>query len=478
MEVLLGIDVGNTNIKCIAIEPSGNCIKLIINPVEKTDTIYKVDVLFNTVCNALREITAALSAQTHILGIAVSSVGCSAIYLDQDEKQFLIEKPVKTTLPDDISAVTGYPASYRNAGVELLSCADDLSLISKVLSISDYIVYKLSGKFGRDISTCGSMSMYDRYNNKWWGTFKTLTGLGDVKLGSIYHSGTMIGEITKEIAEKTGIPEGIPVCFGGHDYLCAAFALGCVDERSILNVLGTYEMVTTFCKDIPHVNNELRIFSDHHCYPGRYSRTCETLAGSQLEWMRKNICGDDSLDFWDIVYKKIDLLPPSFLCEENELFIPRIFGEFFPVRDTTLYGGFFGLTSKSDIFRMIRAVIEGLCMYSKQMIKSISTDDAAKIIIAGGGSRSRLWMQTKADVLGTSIIVPHVPEASATGAALLAGVGIGVYSGHEEASKVYSNAPVNEYTPNIERVWLFEHVYSELFLPALKIATVLNKNIC
>jgi xylulokinase len=465
LEVLLGIDIGNTNIKCVAIEPNGNIVQLVVRSVDGCDSIGNANRLFNLVCNAMREVVDYLPSGVKVAGLAISSIGCSAFFLDKSGEQVTLGSSTHVEMPPDFTEATGYPTDYQNAGVELMRTKDGLSKIAYVLSTSDYISYRLSGIMGRDISTAGSMSMLDRRTGNWWSTFKSFTGLTDDVLGKIYPSGTRIGEITEQASGRTGVPKGVPVCLGGHDYLCAAFALGCVDETSILNVLGTYEMVSSFYRSPIMKKSNALIFSDCHCYPGRYSLTCETLSGSQLEWLRSNLSGGEHPDFWDNISKQMDSLSPSFEGGGQELFIPRIFGEDFPVRKRTLRGGFIGLDDKSDKVRLMRAAFEGLSMNSRRMIESILSNEVTKVIVAGGGSKSRFWLQTKADILGMPLIVPQVSEASATGAALLAGVGVGIYSGHDEASKVLSNVPMLEYHPDKKRTQLYERVYKEVFLP-------------
>jgi len=465
--VLIGIDAGNTNLKCVAIEPNGRCVKLVRMPAGESRFSDDADRLFADICRILQETVASLPAGCDVLGVAVSSGGCSAFCTAGNGKQIPFERPGSFVVPDDCTDATGYPPQYHNSGIVLMNTVSDLSRVAHVFSYSDYIAYRLCGEVGREISTAGSMSMYDRRTGGWWDAFKSATGFTDDVLGVVCSSGTKIGEITAEAVALTGLAQGVPVCSGGHDYLCAAFALGCVDEGNLLNVLGTYEMVTSFYRNRVTYPAGIQAFSDCHCYPGRYSLTCETLGGAQLEWLRSILPGGDRPDFWNRMYDQIDSLPDAFTGGENELLIPRIYGECFPVSDPSLCGGFVGLTSKTDPGRMLRAAIIGLSMYSKRMLDFAGLENVSFITAAGGGSQGRFWMQTKADFLGLPVIVPHVPEASATGAALLAGIGAGVYCGHDEACKIYVDTTKTEYLPNTERGKKYINIYDEVFLPAL-----------
>lgn len=482
IEVLIGIDIGSTNIKCIAIEPYGGYIKLSSISTNKNMGAWpEAIVLFNRVCEAIQAVIGDLPSGTKILGVAASSVGCMALCLDHSGSQIIIDSETgHIDMPQDCMEVTGYSSNYHNAGALLANAKDKLINTAHVMSVADYIAYRLSGVFARDLSTAGSMSMYDRRTGKWWDRFKELSGLSDSVLGEAYPSGTHIGAITQEAEGQTGIPKGVPVSLGGHDYLCAAFALGCVNEGSFFNVLGTFEMAASFSRSPVRILPGVQVFSDYHCYPERFTLTCESLAGGQLEWLRNNTGNGNRQDYWEYIFRQIESLQPSFEGGGNELFLPRIFGEFFPTRNNKVHGGFIGLTSDSDEAHIIRAAIEGLCMISRNMFTFIGADRTDTITVAGGGSRQKVWIKTKADVLGCPIKVPQVPEAAASGAALLAGVGAGIYTSYEEASKVFSEAPNLEYYPSTERTKIYDQIYQEIFLPMLEITSkydVINNTI-
>ena len=476
MDVLLGVDVGTTNIKCIAIEPDGRCIKVASVPTIEYGLMEDANRMFAGVCKVIHVVLRALPSDSVIRGIAASSVGCGAYCLNHKDEQIYPKKSKKDFLIKDCIAVTGYPPGYQNAGYQLLAAADDCQEVAKVLSVADYIAYRLSGKFGRDVSTAGSMSMYDRRKNIWWDDFKKATGLTDQVLGKVYYSGTRIGRITVEAMRLTGIPKGVSVVLGGHDYLCAAFALGCVEEGNVLNMLGTYEIVSSFSAKPMTYPPEVQAFSDCHCYPHRYSLTCETMAGGQMEWLRSTLPGGEKRDFWNDIYWKIDALSPSHEAKNRkEIYIPRTFGEYFPTQNIDGRGGFIGLSPESTPASLMAAAIEGLCMYSREMVEFVASGKPHDITVTGGGSRSDFWLQTKADVLSCFLSVPEVVEASATGAALLAGVGSGIYANHEEAADVYRNVPQKIVEPNPKRVQIFEQVYHEIYKPMLEMTLKYDK---
>ena len=471
MNILLGIDVGTTNIKCVAIEPDGRCVMVASVPTMDYGLMEDANRMFAGVCKVIHLVLRELPGDSVIRGVGASSVGCGAYCLNDKDEQIFPRRSKKEVLLEDCIAVTGYPPGYQNAGYQLVAAADDCKEVAKVLSVSDYIAYRLSGQFGRDISTAGSMSMYDRQKDIWWDKFKGFTGLTDEVLGKVYYSGTRVGRITKEATRLTGIPEGVSVVLGGQDYCSAAFALGCVEEGRLLNMLGTYEIVSSFSANPRTYPEEVQAFSDCHCFPRRYSLTCETMAGGQLEWLRSTFPEGHKAKFWDDIYRRMGALSPSHETpNRKELYIPRTFGEYFPVQDFKGRGGFIGLSPESTPASLMAAAIEGLCMYSREMMEFVASGKPHEIILTGGGSRSEFWLQTKADVLNCALSVPQVVEGTATGAALLAGVGSGVYENHEEAASVYKHVPTKIVEPNQKRVEILEQIYHQVYKPILEAA--------
>lgn len=491
---LLGIDIGTTNIKCVALDPEGNLIAIANEPngsSRKVDGFMQTmdgDLLFAAVCRLVGQVVSVLAdrfSPLKISGMATASVGCQAILLDSDDKQLMLPEiktePIDTLCDPDFYATTGYPSDYSNMGFLLSASARNhpgsLDEIRSVLSIADYIGFRLTGNKLRDFSTAGSMSMLELENPCWWPRFKAVSGLSDDVLGKLKPSGAFLGEIKPAVAAETGLPDGTQVFSGGHDYLCAAFAAGCVGGNRFINVIGTYEMLASFHKKplIGALRQDKRILIDHHTYPGSYSFTSEAICGGQVEWLRSLLHpGNLRLSDieWDGLFKQLDALPLSF--ERNgghEIFIPRVFGDVFPNTDSLTAAGFLGLTPATTPTRLLRAMIEGVSFQAREMadyqVEATGIKDP-EIMVVGGGSRSRFWLQTKADILGRALTVPAIKEATAAGAALLAGVGAGVYASYDEAAHLLDRLHKDVYLPNPDRHAIYEAVYHKAYQPLLQ----------
>jgi len=489
-QVLIGIDIGSTNIKSVALSAEGRTLCSFKSPSAPVYQFHQMD------GQKLWEALAALLQQTMtwinnqgssyiVAGIGSAAVGCASILLDSGGRQVYWPplKPLVNYMPEvdeeEFFHRTGYPKDYRNTGPQLAALAQQrpeiLERVNSVLSIADYINFRLCGEKMREYSTVGSMSMLNKQQRIWWNHYLSVSGINPAILGEIGESGTCIGTVTGEASERTGLPKGTPVAMGGHDYLCAAFASGCVGPGRLLNVLGTYEMAASFYEALPLKGKDsaVRTFVDCHVVPGRFSYTSEVISARHTEWLRRQVfSGEGGIggEAWSRLFAALDALPPSFEREDaGGIFVPHLYGSSFPHNIPWARGGFLGVSAAADQKALLRMVIEGLCFMSKGMLSHHCqrlNNECPEIIVVGGGSRSPFWIQTKADILGKPLTVPHLEEATATGAALLAGVGAGTYKDYEEAVKQMAHVPQDYYNPNQKRNALFEEIYRRVYLPA------------
>ena len=492
-QVFIGMDIGSTNLKSIALSAEGLplcCFKTgsaLVYAYNQMDA----QKLWEALAVLLQQTMAWLTDQNFpyvVAGIGTAAVGCASILLDSEDRQ--VYWPPLEDLQDYMPEVgaeeyyqaVGYPKDYRNSGPQLAALAQQypeiLERVKHVLSIADYVNFQLCGEKKREYSTVGSMSMLDKQQRSWWRPYLKAFGIDPAILGDIAESGTCIGRATYAASAETGLPERTPVVLGGHDYLCAAFAVGCMGPGRLLNVLGTYEMAASFYEIHPlaREDRDIRTFVDCHVVPGRFSYASEVNSARHTEWLRRQVfSGEGGLpaDDWNRLFSELDQLPLSFKNHAmGGIFIPRLYGSSFPHSIHLAKGGFLGLSPAADQKALLRMVIEGLCFLSKGMLEHHCQklkklrDGNPEIIVVGGGSRSPFWLQTKADILGKTLTVPHLEEATATGAALLAGVGTGTYKDYDEASMLLTHVPRDLYMPKQERNTLYEEIYHRIYLPA------------
>ena len=286
------------------------------------------------------------------------------------------------------------------------------------------------------------------------------------------------GEVTPEAAEKTGLPPGTPIFQGGHDYLVGALAAGAISPGMFLDVTGTWEMVITPTTD-PQWTSEIRqlgLTIEAHSAPGMYCIWAGGTAASMLEWYKdqmgweaRRLAQAGQGNVWSNLMDEARSSPPG---ANGIFFLPHFNGTACPNLDPRSLGAFLGLNDTTKREDMVRAVVEGLDYGFLDMLKALELgagQKAEKITAIGGGTRNEFWMQNKADVSGRPVVTLEIEEATALGAAMLAGVGVGVYKNLTEAAQRVKK-PGKVFDPNKKLTPLYSElfeIYREIY-PALK----------
>ena len=462
----IGIDIGTTNIKCVTVDPEGNCLNLKHTPSApmRSNGEFVPQLLWEGICKILLEAVEDLTGIA-IRGIAVSSIGCAQFCLDTQDQWIRLPKGAQLEAGDTLCRQwfqeLGEEAFYRQFHYPPESgyfpfCfyalkhtdPDAFQRVSKVLSVSDYINYRLCGTWIRDPSLTGSFSMLDRNTNTWSGLVMDALGVDGKIFGQLGTGGEQIGCVTETAHRECALPVGTPVCTGGHDYLCAALGCNWTAEQGIFNVLGTFEMVTRISCD-EYVNGWdgiHRVFSDLHVIPGYHTLTMEHLSGPHLNWFVNTCLHPTGLSFQDL---NVQPDVPGTLFYDPD----RGVGE----------EGFFDCIDNRTPEELYQALLEGLCYRSRKAfdhIRTVTGSECNRVCSVGGGSSSPFWMQIKADILGMTICVPQRQEASGIGAAILASVGSGYYSTFREALEHMSPKNWTIYVPDTHRSQLYQISYA------------------
>jgi xylulokinase len=245
------------------------------------------------------------------------------------------------------------------------------------------------------------------------------------------HEGPQItGTISETAAQATGLKAGTPVVGGGGDQAAGAVGVGAVQPGVVGLVLGTSGVVFAPTAD-PLVEKEGRLQAHCHAASGRWHLMGVMLsAAGSLRWYRDTVAPGMSYD---------DLLAPTSEIpagSEGLVFLPYLTGERAPYPDPNARGAFIGLTVRHSLPHMTRAVLEGVAFGlrdSFELIRDAGLGRIDQVRVSGGGAQSTLWRQILADVLDTELVTVNTTEGAAYGAALLAGVGAGVWPNVDDA---------------------------------------------
>jgi xylulokinase len=244
-------------------------------------------------------------------------------------------------------------------------------------------------------------------------------------------SSAIVGEVTATAAHELGLQAGIAVVAGCADQPAQAIGNGLIASGKASVTIGSGGQVFVPLEILKQTDSRLHIFN--HAVPHRWYILGAILsAGLSLRWLRDVTGLHDNKDAYPILSQEAATVPAG---AESLLFLPYLSGERTPHLNPHAKGVFFGLTAHHGRGHLARAVMEGVTFALKQAL-TISLElggQVNSVIASGGGAESIVWRQIMADVFGLPLHQSHLTEQASIGAALLAGVGVGVYANFEEA---------------------------------------------
>ena len=339
------------------------------------------------------------------------------------------------------------------------------------LNVADYIAFRLCGHKATDYSLASRMLAFDLKTLDWHSGLLEEAGVSRSLFAQALPSGTALGRILPEIARSTGLPPDVQVATGGHDHVCGALAVGATEPETLLNSLGTAEALCIASRH-PRLGDGIAkqgYTTGAHVATGRfYVLGSIYTSGAAVEWVR-SLAGRD-VKFGTLV-SEAEAVPPGSLGVH---FQPHLRLGNPPNNDPESRAAFIGLTADATRGTLFRAVLEGLAYESRLCLDAIASHPGIHrpkhIVAIGGNTRNRLLMQIKSSVFNQSISIAEVEESVALGAAVLGGLGAGIYSDIDAALKAlkYDRWTID---PDAEQVAVYEtafqSVYREIF-PALE----------
>ncbi|MGI9050576.1 MAG: FGGY-family carbohydrate kinase [Rubrobacteraceae bacterium] len=305
----------------------------------------------------------------------------------------------------------------------------------QLLYVKDWLRYKLTGEYATD-PTDASGGFTDIHTQDYSQETFPLYGLEDFreKLPPMVGCMEVSGEVSAKAAESTGLSAGTPVVGGAHDIDAAAIGVGCIAPGTLVAIAGTWSNNEVVSEEVTPGDGWLcRSFVT----PGRWLNISGSPASSaNLEWFVRQLCPEEVKQA-----QKRGASPFDFVNEEVEAVLDEKSAVFY---HPFLYGsphgseasaGFFGVRGWHKRGHLLRAILEGSVFNHKTHIEALRAGfEFGRVRLTGGGSKSGLWSQMLADAVGFPVEVTDAEEAGALGAAVLAGVGVGVYGSLEEAA--------------------------------------------
>lgn len=336
----------------------------------------------------------------------------------------------------------------------------------KVLQSNGYIVFRLTGSMTQDFSQGYGWHCFDTAQRKWNTSLAEALGLRCALLPELHPCSDVVGRVTQAAAKETGLAEGTPVVAGGLDAACAALGVG-VTREGETQEQGGQAGGMSLCLN-SYASHPALIISPH-VLPGRWLLQGGTTGGGgALKWFREQFCPEMT---FDQMSQEAALSPPG---SNGLLFLPYLAGERSPIWDPNIKGMLVGLNYSTSRRDMIRAVMEGVAFSLRHNLETaaITGTKVTALRAMGGSAKSNVWVQIKADVTGKAIEVPQVKAATAYGAALLAGIGIGMIDPRSDISQLIK--PGKQYVPTQQNSATYDRMY-DLYLNLASQAKRLEK---
>jgi xylulokinase len=288
----------------------------------------------------------------------------------------------------------------------------------------DWLRFRLTGALGSEPSDASSTSLFDTVNRRWCEELLQFLHIDPRLLPALGESSAVAGGLLPQAAAQMGLRPGTPVVFGGSDQACQAIGHGVVTPGVISCTIGTGGQLLAPILE-PRYDPQLRLHLFCHALPDRWHLEAAILsAGLSLKWLRDSIL--EGLDYRALADLAADIPPGA----EGLFFLPYLVGERTPHMDPQARGAFIGLTLRHRRAHLVRALMEGVVFALRQGLELMVSlgAGAGRIFASGGGTQHPMWLQLQADIFNRPVAQTETIEAAASGAALLAGVGAGLYS--------------------------------------------------
>jgi len=461
---LMGIDIGTSACKVALFHENGGVIAQItreyaVRYPRAGWAEQDPEAWWSTVIQAIRDVLASSGVDTaQIAGIGIDGQSWSAIAMDAagkvlcpnpiwtDTRARAICDAIKLEIPEEeLFALCGNPLQPSYTLPKILWYKQNLPDVYQqakvILQSNSFIVYRLTGVLSHDLSQGYGCHCFDMHTGRWDDAMCERLGIRRDLLPPLFACHQVVGGVSAEAAKLTGLLAGTPVVAGGLDAACGTLGAGVIDDGQTQEQGGQAGGMS-IC--VSEYAADIRLILGLHVVPGRWLLQGGTTGGGgALKWLRETVCPE--LNFEDM--SELAATVPA--GSDGVLFLPYMAGERSPIWNPHASGVFFGLDYAKSRAHLIRACMEGVA-YALRHNLEVASDAGAHVKTLramGGSANSQVWTQIKADVTNKQIEVPASDTATTLGAAILAGVGTGVYKSFDEAVR-RTIAVKHTYEPN------------------------------
>ena len=467
MKYLLGIDVGTTGTKSLLFSEEG---RLLGNAYRGYPTATPKPACceqnavdwWNAIVQTVKEVCADPQVARQVAAISLSVQGGTMVAVDENlqqvrpamvwsDKRCAAQKEAFLNEAGNSQKMyekTGWKLGLGQNALQIRWMRDnEPELFAKThmfLSVPDYISAKLTGIAAVDLSNGGINQLVNIRKGAYDEELLAFAGIGSEKLPRIVPSGQIIGKLTAPAAKELGLSSDCVLVSGAHDQYAVALGAGACNAGDILIGTGTAWVVTAMADRSDFASGKAQSVA---AVPGKWGTLWSLSSGGVcLEWLRKNVSTDS--DSYDVI--NTEAAKRSAAAEEL-YFFP--FAGRSTLEKDFQRGSFVGLSLSHDRFSMARAVLEGIAFQIRMMLETFQTKPSETgLKLAGGATKSDLWCQLIADIVGVPVRIPEVADLACVGAAVMAGAGCGIFGSMQEgAQRLKVNERVIRPDPNCSK---------------------------
>ncbi|MEI7845845.1 MAG: FGGY family carbohydrate kinase [Chloroflexota bacterium] len=487
--LILSVDLGTTSIKLAIIDKNGS-IKATSTQeyelstqqasyVECSDVTY-----WNAFSNALDELLAKLGddkAAITVLGI--SAQGETLFFLDEkgnplrdaivwmDNRAEKEASELRERFTDELCySITGqvqfdpcWPAAkilwVKKNQPEIFAKTKTFALIE------DWFIYRLTGRMVSEGSLLCSTVYWNIITKQWWPEMLNYLNISKNQLPQIMEPGQVVTTINKEIADRLGLNPNIIVCTGALDQAAAAIGIGNIREGCFSENIGAaLAICAPLAKPLFDPNRKMPLH--YFGIPDMYMLHTFTTGGMAIKWFRDSFCEAEksvgnlaAKSAYELMDDEACIIAPG--CD-GLVALPHLSGSMAPDVNAKAKGVFYGFTMKHGKPHFIRAIMESIGFIIRRNIEALEKTGlkVTELRSSGGGSKSPLWNQIKADIIKKPLVTIKCPEAACLGAAILAGTAIGIFDSVEKACESMAEEK-DRFIPNPDNFGIYDTSYAD-----------------
>jgi len=459
-QALLGLDIGTTSTKGVLFDLDGQELARAVsspytNHTPKPGWVEQdPEEIWDAVLAVLKEITSRVASQFHIHGICMAVQSGSLLPADEKGEpvyplitwmdgrtEKLVDRWLEDGVQDWVKPLSGwslYPGLCLPTIAWLKENDPDTFAASRhFFSLNDFITFRLTGERVTNPSNAGGMQLVDIHTAAWADALCDLAGINPSKLSELQPSGKVSGSIKPEVCSATGLPEEAVLINGGHDQGCTALGLGIIDPGKLLLACGTAWVFTGVSRSPERSRIPDTLDLNFHVLPDRWtvSQSLGGLGASLEWWINQAWEGERGARF-----RALDLEMASVEPNSSLFFLPLTGGHDDP--STSRSGGFLGLRLNHSREAMARAIMESAGYELAWALEAVveAGMPVSGLAMVGGAANSPYWPAILANCTGIPIEKPAFDSWPALGAAVLAGLGLGLFGNAESALETFQKA--------------------------------------